>query len=267
MEGRSFQPRLDQSVCKDAGKQAAARTGLWAAEGLVVKRYTPDNAAAMERSDEQVCADRLPSAHKCCVHAIKHNQFGFQQCATVHHVCDRAMFLSITVNMMCRLISAAAARLQWNVTCLAHFFSVDAQRHAADAAASAANAAGATQRALARVRAAVDRADIDATLAAASLSSSGAASTAKHSAEGFDHQPNARGSAHNDALRLFGGGDSEAKYADATWQAHAGVDRTLDVEFRLSIEVRRHALLVLGYTHELDVVRWTCSATDPEFFA
>ena len=117
---------------------------------------------------------------------------------------------------------------------------------------------------MARVRAAVDRTDIDATLAAATLSSPGA-TIEQRSAEGFDHQPSARGSAHNDAQRLFGGADSEAKYADAAWQAHAGVDRTLDVEFMLTVEVRRHALVLLGYTRELNIVRWLCSAHRPTF--
>lgn len=113
-----------------------------------------------------------------------------------------------------------------------------AQRHAANAAASAARAAGATQRALARVRAAVDRTDIDATLAAATQPFVG------RSAQGFEYQHTEGGDVRphvEKSQRLFGEGHSDGKHADGAWRTDA--DRTLDVEFRLTVEVWGHALL------------------------
>ena len=117
-----------------------------------------------------------------------------------------------------------------------------AQRHAAHAAAAAAQAAGATQRALARSRAAADPTDIDATLAAASLSSSDAplarrtASLMAASIKGAEL--GTAGSLWEDdprpsPQRLFGELELEE------WAARAGgyAGRTVDVEYRLTVEV------------------------------
>jgi len=114
----------------------------------------------------------------------------------------------------------------------------DAQRHAADMAASAAHAAGATQRELARVRAAVDRTDIDATLAVATLSSRSAELNNKGRAAGANGH--LHGTKDSGRQRLFGD-HSEGKFADSAWRSDAGAAHTLDVEVRLFVEVRRHA--------------------------
>ena len=104
---------------------------------------------------------------------------------------------------------------------------------------SAAHAAGATQRALAKVRAAVDRTDIDATLAAATLPSLSATTPlVGQNAEAASHQLRATDSAlHVAPQRLFGG-HADTKYADGVWRADVDADRTVGLEFSLTIEVR-----------------------------
>ena len=126
------------------------------------------------------------------------------------------------------------------------------QRHAAHAAASAAQAAGATQRALARSQAAVDPTDIDATLAAASLSSS-ETPRARHA----DSLTTASSTVAEDTaasrslwaaddprpapvkpLQLFGASGFEG----GAGRAHSDAGRTVDVEYQLTVEVQLRAL-------------------------
>ena len=121
----------------------------------------------------------------------------------------------------------------------AHILYCGAQRHAANVAAIAAHAAGATQRELARVRAAVDHTDIDATLAAATLSGSSADSVVQRAADAHAHHHTAKdGSRQMEVQRLFGD-QKEHKYAAAARRAGAIADHTLDVEVRLIVEVRQ----------------------------
>ena len=121
---------------------------------------------------------------------------------------------------------------------------------------SAAQAAGATQRALARSRAAADPTDIDATLAAASLSfpdvpvagrtdslkaasSSGAEETdAARSLWGDDPRP-----LPIEPQRLFGRSGLEEGAA----RARSDAGRTVDVEYRLTVEVEPPALQFISY--------------------
>ena len=114
------------------------------------------------------------------------------------------------------------------------------QRHAANVAASAAHAAGATQRELARVRAAVDRTDIDATLAAATLSSASEPFEGRAANAHGRHHAARYGTLQTEAQRLFGD-HSKGQHTEAAWQSDAGAAHTLDVEVRLIVEVCRHA--------------------------
>ncbi len=117
----------------------------------------------------------------------------------------------------------------------------DAQRLAANMAASAAHAAGATQRELARVRAAVDRTDIDATLAVATLPSARAEASGGRTVHVRGDQHRRQHSGRQSELQRLFGDHSKGKIADPAWRADGGAAHTLDVEVRLIVEVRWHA--------------------------
>jgi hypothetical protein len=121
---------------------------------------------------------------------------------------------------------------------------------------SAAQVAGVTQRALARSRAAADPTDIDATLAAASLSSSDVLLAGRidglmaFSSRGAEEAGAARGlweddprPLPNEAQRLFGASSLIAGAA----RGRGDAGRTLDVEYRLTVEVKLRALLSMSF--------------------
>ena len=253
----------------------AARVNHWV-EGLLIKPFMNGNAAAAERSDEQVrsafaCLVCLPGLRTCAVvmslrrcvsnagdsssnrHArplsIGHCQSGSYDWVTTW-ACELALWY-----IMFTAASSCLAAPQQRIPCRAASWKwcICAQRTAAHAAVSAAQVAGVTQRALARSRAAADPTDIEATLAAASLSSSevlmggrfdGLTAISSSSAEeaaaarglwGDDPRPRP-----NEAQRLFGASGLNGGAVGA----RSGAGRILDVEYRLTVEVKLHALLL-----------------------
>ena len=91
------------------------------------------------------------------------------------------------------------------------------------------------------MRAAVDRTDIDATLAAATLSAASAEVSEGRTDVAHERLHKTNDSGRQSELQRLFGDHSEGELADRAWRPDGGPAHTLDVEVRLIVEVRRHA--------------------------